>query len=571
MAMLLMSIATVAQDYPPSGLEDNSLRTWLKSNWYDGFHSNLSYSNARKAMYDYIDEAPDGDVYCVYSGFHQDARNVSFLDPINAEHTVPQSIFNEALPMRSDIHHLFPTHMDVNSARGSLPFGDVNDASTDRWYIVNSNNSDVTFLTSTPSSNIDAYSELNTNSTFEVKEDHKGNTARAVFYFYTMYPNTSGGIERVGDLDELYQWHLDDPVDDWERQRNTRTAERQGNRNPYIDHPELVALAWGFDDPTPPTVSFSTTSGTIAEGNSGTTTYQITIAASKAPSADITLDIALDGTSTATSSADFTLSTTSLTLSSSDFSKTISISVIGDMEVENDETIVLNIQNLSGDATLGEDTHTLTITNDDTAIATDTEVSFSIETEILTTKSQGTVLIQLAEVIDAASSIELFITTTNGLVNGTDFSTTPSSTTGTLTLSIPAQTSQISFDVSSLNDKEGDVTFTILSTSANLSVGTTNSFTLNIFRALGLEEDLAAAGISIFPNPAKEGVFIQQEHFQGKPFEVNLYNLTGTLMQQQDFQQNDVFYAFPKLESGMYILQLVINGKRYFKRIIVQE
>ena len=43
----------------------------------------------------------------------------------------------------------------------------------------------------------------------------------------------------------MFQWHLDDPVDATEKERNDRIEERQGNRNPYIDHPDLVAKAWG--------------------------------------------------------------------------------------------------------------------------------------------------------------------------------------------------------------------------------------------------------------------------------------------------------------------------------------
>ncbi len=80
----------------------------------------------------------------------------------------------------------------------------------------------------------------------------KGNVARAIFYFYTMYPTQAGSINDIvsdGDLDVLYQWHLDDPVDGAEITRNNRAEERQGNRNPYIDYPDAVASAWGFTPP----------------------------------------------------------------------------------------------------------------------------------------------------------------------------------------------------------------------------------------------------------------------------------------------------------------------------------
>jgi endonuclease I len=212
-------------------------------------------------MYSYIDIASDGRVYGVYSGFSQAGRETTFLNPINAEHTVPQSWFNKRSPMRSDIHILFPTHKDVNSARGSLPFGDINDDQTDKWYGVASDTGSLQVLRNAlpPLSSRDKYSEYEKNSTFEPPEQQKGDTARAIFYFYTMYPTQAGGIERIiktGLLESLYQWHLEDPVVEpgqepttsWEWQRNVRIAEKQGNYNPYVIFPELICRAWEIRD-----------------------------------------------------------------------------------------------------------------------------------------------------------------------------------------------------------------------------------------------------------------------------------------------------------------------------------
>lgn len=145
--------------------------------------------------------------------------------------------------MRSDIHHLFPTHKDVNSARSNFPFDEIDDNLTDKWYV--KDGSELQILTEIPSRNIDSYSELDKNKAFEPREEHKGNLARAVYYFYTMYPSEAGNISRIADRDVLFQWHINDPVDSAEIERNNRVAAQQGNRNPYIVHPELVARAWG--------------------------------------------------------------------------------------------------------------------------------------------------------------------------------------------------------------------------------------------------------------------------------------------------------------------------------------
>jgi hypothetical protein len=248
LAVGLISSEAMAQSAPPSNLSGNSLRTWLKQNWFEGKHSQLGYNGARSAMYSYID-SQNGTVYCLYTGFNQPAANTTYLNPINAEHVVPQSWFGKSEPMRSDVHHLFPTHGSVNSSRSNYPFNEINDSNTDTWYGVNG--STYTTSSSIPS-NKDDYSERD-GSVFEPVEASKGNVARAIFYFYTMYPTQAGSINDIvsnGDLDVLYQWHLQDPVDGAEITRNNRAEERQGNRNPYIDYPDAVASAWGFTPPT---------------------------------------------------------------------------------------------------------------------------------------------------------------------------------------------------------------------------------------------------------------------------------------------------------------------------------
>ena len=170
--------------------------------------------------------------------------------PINAEHTVPQSFFrpggqNDASePMRSDLFHLFPSYNSWNSTRNNFPFDDIPDNLTTKWMILDDDQSSI------PTSDIDGYSEFSNSggySRFEPREAHKGNVARAVFYFYTMYEDDNDveePIESVADVDLLIEWHMNDPVDEREIQRNERIEDYQGNRNPYIDHPDAVLAAW---------------------------------------------------------------------------------------------------------------------------------------------------------------------------------------------------------------------------------------------------------------------------------------------------------------------------------------
>lgn len=253
-AMLLFSIAIFAQT-APSNLKGTALKEWLKTNYYQGKHHKLGYTSARRYMYNFIDNK-NGKIECVYSGVDKDwayGGTGTNPSPINCEHTVPQSFFGKAEPMKSDIHHLFPTYANWNSTRSNHPFGNISNSQVEKWMI---NTHDQSYA---PTSNQGAYSKYG-HGKFEPRDKHKGNVARAIFYFYTMYPNNAGDISRVADPQTLYQWHLQDPVDQDERSRNAKVEQYQGDRNPYIDHPEYVALAWGFsainggEQPEEPTV-----------------------------------------------------------------------------------------------------------------------------------------------------------------------------------------------------------------------------------------------------------------------------------------------------------------------------
>jgi hypothetical protein len=236
---VILCIPSQAWSQYPANLHNESLRAWLKVNVYDGLHSDLGYNLARQEMYSFIDES-NGQIECVYTGFKQNASFTTFPNPINTEHLIPQSLFGSASPMRSDIHAIRPTHGDVNAARGVLPFNEVPDAGA-IWYGVNATGAYV-FTTTEPNPNI-AFSERNA-SYFEPKENIKGDIARQIFYFYTMYPTQAGEMNLVADVNVLYLWHQQDPVGALDLQRNNRIELVQGNRNPYIDYPDLAYDAW---------------------------------------------------------------------------------------------------------------------------------------------------------------------------------------------------------------------------------------------------------------------------------------------------------------------------------------
>jgi len=243
---LFLAFGAAAQPNPPDDLYLQDLRTWLKGNWYDGYHDQLGYNEGRRQMYGYTDILGNGNVECIYTGFQQPGGYVTYPNPINAEHIVPQSFFGSSEPMRSDIYILRPCHGNANSSRSNDPFGEVNDNQA-QWYGVNGNS-----YTSTGNqpANSDNWSE-GSGSLWEPREAKKGDVARAVFYYYTMYPDEGTNISACGNLETLYEWHVNDPPDAAEISRNTKINQVQGNKNPYVENPDLVYLAWLYDGTLP--------------------------------------------------------------------------------------------------------------------------------------------------------------------------------------------------------------------------------------------------------------------------------------------------------------------------------
>lgn len=240
----LLPALVLAQPDAPSDLQLEPLRTWIKQNWYDGLFNDLGYNQARMQMYGFVD-ADGGQIECIYTGFQQASGFVTYPNPINAEHLVPQSFYGSVSPMKSDIWSIRPSHGSPNSARSNKPYGEVPDGSA-QWYGVDGSGN--YFSTGSMPANADEFSE-GSGGFWEPREEFKGDIARSVFYFYTMYPTQAGDISGVCDPATLYDWHLQDPVDPVEVTRNDRTEIAQGNRNPYVDHPDWVYLAWYWVPP----------------------------------------------------------------------------------------------------------------------------------------------------------------------------------------------------------------------------------------------------------------------------------------------------------------------------------
>ncbi len=186
-------------------------------------------------------------VILLYSGFsYPKSLNGGDPDDWNREHVWPSSHgFIDSDTAYTDIHHLRPTDVTVNGARGNLDFDNGG------------------------TENSEAPGNFADGDSWEPRDAVKGDVARMVFYMSTRYEQTgnydlelvnyagtSGPI--LGVESTLLQWHIDDPVDTYELNRHEKIYNIQGNRNPFIDHPEFVAKIWSDTGTTPPPTADST-------------------------------------------------------------------------------------------------------------------------------------------------------------------------------------------------------------------------------------------------------------------------------------------------------------------------
>ncbi len=204
-------------------------------------HKSLGYSTARKNLFGLLDLKQDDrgyfltDVYCEQDFVRTDIGPLKIPDNniINCEHTWPQSKFTAGFPnemQKSDLHHLYVTSSKANSARGNNPFGEVTGkppaANCDASVIGKEMDPDTNQMT----------------TLFTPPPAHRGNVARALFYFSVRYRMA---IDRTQEA-ALKQWHKEDPVTDEDIKRNDQIKDLQGNRNPFVDYPELVDLIDNF-------------------------------------------------------------------------------------------------------------------------------------------------------------------------------------------------------------------------------------------------------------------------------------------------------------------------------------
>lgn len=235
-----IAAGAVAQYDPPTGYYASATGTGstLKSrlhNIIDG-HTDIGYNGLRTAL-QVTDEDPDrpGNMLLVYDRTSLNLSRIGGSIPgwdngnsWNREHTWPRSRGVESSgPDNSDLHNHRPSDPQINSDRGSLNFGGaygaqsygvVSDGGT-KWY---------------PG---DADAGMIARQEFYMAVRYDGSDS-ATSDLELQSGNPSGN--RLGDLDRMIEWHFAAPPDEFERRRNQLVYGYQGNRNPFVDHPEFA-------------------------------------------------------------------------------------------------------------------------------------------------------------------------------------------------------------------------------------------------------------------------------------------------------------------------------------------
>ena len=233
-------------------LEGSAFRQELAELITDTHTKYTSYSGLANA-FKVADADPDnnGNVIWFYTG-----TSVPFsgfggsVGDTNREHVWPKD-GGDAFPAESgpgsDAHHLRPTETQLNSTRGSKNFDEVAQTSAN---VVKENGSSG-YGNSAYGADALCYSS---GSFFYPAKGYRGATARILFYMQTRwgdhnleFVDGAGSSKTIGKISTLLKWHLEEPPTEEEIRRNEAVFGLQGNRNPFIDHPEYAAQIYCYD------------------------------------------------------------------------------------------------------------------------------------------------------------------------------------------------------------------------------------------------------------------------------------------------------------------------------------
>ncbi|MBW2961450.1 endonuclease [Mesonia aestuariivivens] len=517
----------------------------------------------------------------------------------NREHSFPKSWFNDASPMYTDMHHIFPTDGQVNSQRSNFPYGEVGNAS---WTSTNG--------TKKGNNNYNFPNAYN-GTVFEPIDEFKGDLARVYFYMATRYENQISGWETSNTgsdatlngtsnqvfedwmLAMLIDWHNADPVSQKEIDRNNAAYIFQGNRNPFVDNPQYAAQIWGTPDNQSPTAPTN-----LDYNNLTNSSVELTWNAATDNIAVVSYQIKQNGAEVATISAtNTTYLATNLTPETAYYFEVFALDAYGNISSASNMLTVTTLE--AAEVIFSEDfndcqnvqfTPVSELSTQDwqcqTEFGEDNTGCFQMNSYsqgsqipsidwLITTNSinlDNYTQEKLSFYTDAAygnSELQLLYSTDYNAANA------PSNTTWTAVpnLTIPQHPSgnanELIFefndiDISSIS---GNVYFAFKYDTSNGENAT--RWTVDSFRITG-EQNLSVSTknqltLNIYPNPSHGKLTISIP--SAKEFEYAIYDLNGRLLQQKKNSATQI--SVENLASGLYLLQVSSEGKTASKKLII--
>lgn len=244
--MPVRSISAIPANYYNSinGLADRDLKDALHSLIYN--HTEVKSYTSLPEYFRTTDRFPGTDYWWDMYSDMEVSMYITFGTYMNREHCFPKSWWGggTSTPAYVDLFHLYPSEAKANQAKSNYPLGEVVTSTFDNGVVK------VGYATTGQGGGAQ--------KVFEPNEEYIGDFARTYFYVVTCYQNLKWDSKYMFMLEQndyptlkpwaidlLLKWHRADPVSQKEVNRNEAVYGFQGNRNPFIDHPELVEYIWG--------------------------------------------------------------------------------------------------------------------------------------------------------------------------------------------------------------------------------------------------------------------------------------------------------------------------------------
>ena len=233
-------------------LSASTLLTTLRGLMTSTHKTKTSYANCRDyANKTDCENGSGSNIITIYTSYSSSHSEYNSGNGWNREHVWPKSLGGfDTEGAGADLHHIRPSENRTNSNRGNKLYGNVSGG---------------TKSTGNLSGLVGGYYSGNY---YEPLDEVKGDVARICLYVYVRYGSEYSQCSKITNVfqsvDVLLEWCALDPVDTWEMGRNEVVGAIQGNRNVFIDYPELAWLIFGKEVPS----NMQTPSGE-AMGNSG--------------------------------------------------------------------------------------------------------------------------------------------------------------------------------------------------------------------------------------------------------------------------------------------------------------